>query len=166
MDQRIQTSDELTKVFDDGSVFDASENDLNRYLKHLCSGHVPNEMVRHREMNRCQVINTIKTFRFINSVERANKIFTVIIIILTVITALLSYYSFVQSSKSQNQIERIITIQEDRVVQQREYFETLFQEQEKTYKKTIETQNILINDLKKNYLLTTTKEEINNEKSD
>ncbi len=117
-------------------------------------------------MNRCQVINTIKTFRFINSVERTNKLFTVIIIILTVITALLSYYSFVQSSKSQNQIERIITIQEDRVVQQREYFETLFQKQEKTYKKTIETQNILINDLKKHYLLTTTKEEINNEKSD
>ena len=149
MDKRIQTSDELTKVFEDGSVFNASEDDLNRYLKHLCSGHVPNEMVRHRETNRCQVINTIKTFRFINSVEKTNKIFTVIIIILTIITVLLSFYSFRQSSKSQDQIERIISSQEKRLNEQQKQFETLFQEQKKSYEKLIDSQALLIESLKK-----------------
>jgi hypothetical protein len=108
-----QMNDELTRVFNDGSVFNASDDDLNKYLKHLCSGHVPNEMVRHREMNRCQVINTVKTFRFINSVERSNKIFTVIIIILTVVTVILSYVSISQSKDSSAQIERLITSQEN-----------------------------------------------------
>lgn len=108
-----QMNDELTRVFNDGSVFNASDDDLNKYLKHLCSGHVPNEMVRHREMNRCQVINTVKTFRFINSVERSNKIFTVIIIILTIVTVILSYKSISQSKDSSAQIERLITSQEN-----------------------------------------------------
>lgn len=109
-----QMNDELTRVFRDGSVFNASEESLNKYLKHLCSGHVPNEMVRHREMNRCQVINTVKTFRFIDSVEKSNKIFTVIIIILTVITVFLSYQSISQSKDSSDQIERLVSSQEQK----------------------------------------------------
>ncbi len=112
--ETAKLSDELTKVFNDGSVFSASDKDLNKYLKHLCSGHVPNEMVRHREMNRCQVINTVKTFRFINSVERSNKIFTAIIIILTIATVYLTYQSVTQSKESSQQIERLIHSQEQK----------------------------------------------------
>ena len=110
--ETARLNDELTRVFNDGSVFSASDEDLNKYLKHLCSGYVPNEMVRHREMNRCQVINTVKTFRFIDSVERSNKIFTVIIIILTLATVYLTYQSIVQSKNSSKQIERLISSQE------------------------------------------------------
>ncbi|MES9946696.1 MAG: hypothetical protein ABW080_17220 [Candidatus Thiodiazotropha sp.] len=104
--------DELTRVFRDGSVFKADDADLNKYLNHLCSGHVPNEGVRHREMNRCQVINTIKTFRFIDSVEKSNKIFTIIIIVLTLLTIGLSYYSVTQSQDSSLKIERLVVAQE------------------------------------------------------
>ena len=106
--------DELTRVFKDGSVFKANDADLNKYLNHLCSGHVPNEGVRHREMNRCQVINTIKTFRFIDSVERSNKIFTVIIIVLTLLTIGLSYYSITQSQDSSLKMERLVVTQENK----------------------------------------------------
>lgn len=112
--ERAKLSDELTKVFNDGSVFSASDKDLNIYLKHLCTEHVPNEMVRHREMNRCQVINTLKTFRFINSVERSNKIFTVIIIILTFATVYLTYQSIKQSKDSTQQMERLVSSQEQK----------------------------------------------------
>ena len=104
--------DELSSVFRDGSVFKANDTDLNKYLNHLCSGHVPNEGVRHREMNRCQVINTIKIFRFIDSVERSNKIFTVIIIVLTLLTIGLSYYSITQSQDSSSKMERLVVTQE------------------------------------------------------
>ncbi|MCU7830881.1 MAG: hypothetical protein KZQ85_17620 [Candidatus Thiodiazotropha sp. (ex Myrtea sp. 'scaly one' KF741663)] len=110
--ETAKLNDELTKVFNDGSVFNASDDDLNKYLKHLCSGFVPNEMVRHREMNRCQVINTVKTFRFINSVERSNKIFTVIIIILTIATVYLTYQSITQAKDSSKQMERLVQSQE------------------------------------------------------
>jgi hypothetical protein len=107
-----ETSDELSTVFRDGSVFSADDEKLNKYLKHLCSGHVPNEMVRHREMNRCQVITTIKTFRFINSVEKSNKIFTGIIILLTIVTIALSYYATTQSQESSDKMERLVHSQE------------------------------------------------------
>ena len=112
MPNDTNVGDELTKVFREGTVFKSSDADLNKYLNHLCSGHVPNEAVRHREMNRCQVINTVKTFRFINSVEKSNKIFTVIIIILTLFTIGLSYYSITQSQGSSSRMERLVVAQE------------------------------------------------------
>ena len=132
---KAQMNDELTRVFSDGSVFNASEDDLNKYLKHLCSGHVQNEMVRPREMNRCQVINTVKTFRFIDSVERSNKRYTIIIIILTVATVLLSFLSISQSKGSSELIERLIASQEqsnhsmvDKLTSQIEKQNTLIEE--------------------------------------
>ncbi len=112
MPNDTNAGDELTKVFREGTIFKASDADLNKYLNHLCSGHVRNEGVRHREMNRCQVINTVKTFRFIDSVEKSNKIFTVIIIILTLFTIGLSYYSIVRSQGSSLRMERLVVAQE------------------------------------------------------
>lgn len=112
MPNDTNVGDELTNVFRDGTVFNASDADLNKYLNHLCSGHVPNEGVRHREMNRCQVINTVKTFRFIDSVEQSNKTFTVIIIILTLFAIGLSYYSITQSQDSSSRMERLVVTQE------------------------------------------------------
>lgn len=114
MPNNPELSDELTRVFQDGSVFKADDAKLNTYLKHLCSGYVPNEGVRHREMNRCQVINTIKTFRFINSVENINKLFTFVIIVLTISTIAISYYSMTQSQDSSLKMERLVKAQEEK----------------------------------------------------
>ena len=112
--EAAKLSTELTEVFSDGSVFLASDNDLDRYLKHLCSESVPNEMVRHRAMNRCQVINTIKNFRFIKSIEKTNKIFTLIVIALTIVNAYIGYLSISQSKDAQRQIEMLIHSNEKR----------------------------------------------------
>ena len=112
--EAARLSTELTKAFSDGSVFLASDNDLDRYLKHLCSESVPNETVRHRAMNRCQVINTIKNFRFIKSIEKTNKLFTLIVIILTIVNAYIGYLSVGQSKDATRQIEKLIYSNEKR----------------------------------------------------
>ncbi len=97
MSDEANVEDELNKVFSNGQIFNANDVDLKRYLQYLCSGHVQNEMVRHRETNRCVVINTIKTFRLIDQVERSNQRLTVVNIILTVCTVALATYSIYQS---------------------------------------------------------------------
>ena len=149
MPEETNTGDELNTVFRNGSVFNASQEDLNRFLKHLCSGHVDNEKVRHREMNRCQVINTIKTFRFIDSVERSNQTYTAVIVILTIITVALSLYSIMQSSNSSKQIDRLISAQEIRSDRQREYLQDQVTEQRRAFEIIVHDQRLLIESLAK-----------------
>lgn len=104
MSEKPSVEDELNHVFGNGKVFSASDEDLNRYLRYLASGHVRNEMVRHREMNRCQIINTIKTFRLIDKLDKkndelqkTNKALTYIVIILAVASIVLSIFSYWQT---------------------------------------------------------------------
>lgn len=105
----------LDEAFEKGQIFDATDVDLNRYLQHLCSGSVVNEAVRHREMNRCLVINTIKNFRFLDRIEKTNQRFTVVIIILTILTVVLSVYSLYQSQQTTREFQRLINLQEQQV---------------------------------------------------
>ena len=144
MPEDINTSDELTRVFGNGTVFNSSDKDLDKYLAHLCSGYVLNENVRHREMNRCQVINSIKTFRFINSIERTNKIFTIIIIILTLATMALSFYSIRLTSESSTNTERLISIHEKHLSEQQLQFETRLKQQEVSYESAVSSQKLFI----------------------
>jgi len=101
---------ELSQAFDEGKIFDASEKDLDRYLCYLCSGQVKYEMA-----NRCQVINTVKTFRFIKKLEKTSKFLTIVIIILSMLAIGLSVYSIYQSHKTTNKIEQLINLQKQQV---------------------------------------------------
>jgi hypothetical protein len=92
-----EPGDELNRVFGDGSVFDADDADLKRYLGHLSSEPVCNEKVRHRAIIRGLTINTIKTFRFMDAADRKNKKFTIIIIILSFVAVTVSSFSIWQS---------------------------------------------------------------------
>ena len=112
MPEESLIEDELNKVFSNGQILNASDVDLKRFLQYLCSGYIRNEAVRHRETNRCVVINTIKTFRLIDQVEKTNKRLTVTNLILTVCTVALAAYSIYQSTDSTRQIERLIQIQQ------------------------------------------------------
>jgi hypothetical protein len=141
MSEETNQSDELTRVFADGSVFQSSDKDLDRYLAHLCSDYVPNENVRHRAINRCQVVNTIKTFRFINSLKKTNKIFTAIIVILTIATVALSYYSTRITLESGDNTERLIAVHEKYLSDQQTKFETQLKRQENAYRMVIKSQN-------------------------
>lgn len=105
----------LDEAFEKGQIFNATDDELNRYLQHLCSGSVVNEVVRHREMNRCLVINTMRNFRFLDRIERTNKRFTIVIVILTILTVVLSVYSLYQSQQTTDQIQRLIDLQEQQV---------------------------------------------------
>ena len=119
------TEDELNSVFRNGQIFNVSDDDLNKYLQYLSSGHVPNEAVRHREMNRCQVINTIKTFRLIDNlqkqnqiVEKENKVLTKLNIMLAATAIIVSFFSYWQSQNiaksSAEQINMLIKVQESK----------------------------------------------------
>lgn len=123
MAENVDMGDVLNHVFSSGEVFSASDEDLDRYLRHLASGFVPNEMVRHRELNRCQIINTIKTFRLIDNLDmkndqlqKTNKILTYIVIILAVASILISLFSYWQAKdlarESDVQQERMMKAQE------------------------------------------------------
>ncbi len=71
--ERAKRRDEIMTAFEDGSVFDADEQTLLSYLKSLCSDHVPNEFVRHRELLRGITIHYIQTTRLISLLEARNK---------------------------------------------------------------------------------------------
>ena len=90
--------DELNRVFKDGSVFDAGDYELKRYLRHLSSEHVPNDMVIHREIIRGLTINTLNAFGFIDAANKTNKKYTRIIIVLSVIAVTVSRFLFWRSA--------------------------------------------------------------------
>ena len=150
MKKREEISSELMKIFEDGSVFNASNEDLNIYLKHLCSGHVENEEVRHREINRCQVISTIKSFRFIDSIEEVNKRFTKVIIFLAVVTIFLSFYTIWNSINTKNQIEQLISNQNEYNSTQIESMEILLVNQKESFDKIINIQKHQLDSINKN----------------
>jgi len=70
---RVKLRDEITKAFEDGSVFGANEQTLLSYLRSLCSEDVPNERVRHRELLRGITIHFIQTTKLIALLEARNK---------------------------------------------------------------------------------------------
>lgn len=76
--------DDVDKVFGSGKVYNAPDQLLLEYLRVLCTGSVANEMVRHRETNRCVTINTLMNMRLINKIDRTNTILIVFSIILAI----------------------------------------------------------------------------------
>ena len=83
------------ELFDKKLVFEASDENLNDALIELSTGHVPNDMVRHREIIRAITINTIKSQRHIDKIENRNTKLTYLIILLTVVSIILSILSFI-----------------------------------------------------------------------
>ena len=83
---RELTQDDVDRAFQTGEVYNAPDETLMEYLRVLCTGHVPNEMVRHRETNRCITINTLVNVRLTKKVDQANTILTIIGIVLAVVS--------------------------------------------------------------------------------
>ena len=121
--ESIRIHDELNAKFSDGSVFEASEEDLKRYLKGLCTTAVVNERIRHQEINRCQVIGTIRMFRFLDAleqnnrqfvgaIERSNRKLTGLVVFLTLLAVLMAGWSSWLSYNSARDTQRLVDIQE------------------------------------------------------
>ncbi len=66
------------------------------FLRVLNTGYIPNEMVRHRETNRCVTINTLVNLRFLKSVERTNTLLAWIVIVLAVVDVTASVIQIVK----------------------------------------------------------------------
>jgi hypothetical protein len=62
----------MNQAFGDESVFEASEQDLQLYLKVLCREAVPNEWVRHREIIRGITINNLMMGHVLRRLSRSN----------------------------------------------------------------------------------------------
>ncbi|MDP3014125.1 MAG: hypothetical protein Q8M92_07790 [Candidatus Subteraquimicrobiales bacterium] len=100
--ERAKLQDEISATFRDGKILTASEEELQKYLMSLCSEHVPNDMVRHRETIRALTINHIQMQRHIDKLNKQNTVLQIIIIVLTVIviiTATVQTYTTIKYSK-------------------------------------------------------------------
>lgn len=87
-DNRIKLQDEISAQFAKGDVLTASDEKLQEYLMSLSSGHVPNDMVRHREIIRGMTINHIQMKRHIDGLNRQNSFTQKCVIALTVMSLL------------------------------------------------------------------------------
>jgi hypothetical protein len=65
----IKVHSEMDTAFQRGEVANADEAQLQRWLQNLCTGNVPNETVRHREIIRGLTINHIQMARTIRDLE-------------------------------------------------------------------------------------------------
>lgn len=62
---------EMDAAFRNGNVAGATPEQLERWLQSLCTGNVPNETVRHREIIRGLTINHVQMARTIRELEDA-----------------------------------------------------------------------------------------------
>ncbi|KKR16433.1 MAG: hypothetical protein A3D82_01715 [Candidatus Levybacteria bacterium RIFCSPHIGHO2_02_FULL_40_29] len=83
------TEQELEKLFKDNNVLNASDKLLNEALIILSN----RTSVDNHWIVRALVINTIKSQRHIDKIERRNEIYTKIIILLTIISIITSIIS-------------------------------------------------------------------------
>jgi len=83
------------ELFEQGSVFDASDEEIKNALNELSTGSVPNDTVRHRQIIRGITINTIINQRHIDKIESRNQKLTRLIIVLTAVSIILSILTFI-----------------------------------------------------------------------
>jgi hypothetical protein len=71
--ERTNTSVIMNNAFETGEILDAPEETLQKYLQHLCTGRVPNEEVRHREIIRALTINHIQAQRHLDNLTQQTE---------------------------------------------------------------------------------------------
>lgn len=60
---------ETSRAFASGTIFTASDEELARYLRGICTGAIPNDYIRHAEIVRGITINHIQMSRVIRELE-------------------------------------------------------------------------------------------------
>ena len=68
-DEADRIRSETSRAFASGAIFTASDDDLVRYLRGICTGAIPNDYVRHAEIVRGITINHIQMGRVIRELE-------------------------------------------------------------------------------------------------
>lgn len=80
------TDTEVLKVFADGSVFSASDAELQRYLNVLCRVRYDNEPVRHRALLYGMTLGQLMMKNYLRRLNRQNFFLAIVVIALAVIS--------------------------------------------------------------------------------
>lgn len=113
----IKLRDEISAQFAKGGVLTASDEKLQEYIMSLSSGHVPNDMVRHREIIRALTINHIQMKRHIDGLNKQNSFTQKCVIALTIaalIGTIVQIYYADKSEKRSEAQERRIAIEQQK----------------------------------------------------
>jgi hypothetical protein len=91
-DDWIKVHSDMSRAFDHGKVANATEEELQEWLRNLCTGSVPNPNIQHREIIRALTIQNIQMQRIIDRLDSDNRktqmLFLAVAIGSIVITAL------------------------------------------------------------------------------
>ena len=93
-------ADRMDRAFRESTIFVASDEELKAYLVELGTSAIPNQDTRHRAVNRCQVISTVRTFRFMEAIERDNAFLSKVALAVGIFAAGLAIYSLIDSNRS------------------------------------------------------------------
>jgi hypothetical protein len=80
------TDTEVLKVFADGSVFSASDDQLQHYLNVLCRVRYDNEPVRHRALLYGMTLGQLMMKNYLRRLNRQNFFLTMVVIVLAIVS--------------------------------------------------------------------------------
>lgn len=80
------TDSEVLRVFADGSIFSASDDELQRHLNALCQVPYDNDRVRHRAVIYGLTIGQLMMKNYLRRLNRQNCILTAVVIVLALVS--------------------------------------------------------------------------------
>jgi hypothetical protein len=83
---RNNTIEKLETSLNDGTIFAATDLELNEYLRALAFTKSASPYDTTQDTNRVTLLSTIKTFRFIDALDRSNQRLSCLVIALTILT--------------------------------------------------------------------------------
>jgi hypothetical protein len=84
--EREQIQRKMEAAFESGAIFDASEEELNRYLAVICSSSSGAVHELSIAVTRCSVLTTVKLFRYIDRLDKSNRRISYLMVALTILT--------------------------------------------------------------------------------
>ena len=110
-------SSELETAFHQGKVAELPPEKWDKFLSYLCahSASRVSGVFDPREVNRGLLLNSLKTFHFIDRIERSNQRLTAITIFISLVAIGVSAYTIWSSDSQSKNIEVIAVAQEKQI---------------------------------------------------
>jgi hypothetical protein len=82
--QWLSDHSEMDESFAHGTIGDATPEELEKWLKILCTGNIQNESIRHREIIRGITINHIQMSRMIRHLDESNRRTQFVVVVMAI----------------------------------------------------------------------------------
>ena len=115
----IRQKEELDLRCKDGTIFNATDEELKGYLSSLCHGAIENDRIRHLFINRLSLINTIRTTRFMEKSESSSTKLSIAAITVSIIATFAALYSVYDSSQTAKTLEQLVHLQRQELAEVR-----------------------------------------------